>query len=316
MATRSKRIELFDSSKANQVNPQTLKLYNKYEMDMSIRELSPKTIYNYKTDLFAWFLYIYEEQGNQCVTELDEDDVTEFLYFCKQQGNNTRRLKRRMSSISAFYKYLRKKRIVTENPMEFISRPTRDNDVVVQTFLSKEQVALMKEKLKENDDLQLETYALLSLSTMARVNAVSNIKWEQIDFENRIITDVMEKEQRLVTLYFSEEVKELLLRLKSLREQTEINSPYVFVARYAGEYSKVSTTTLSDWCRKTGNMIGVESLHPHDFRHSNAQLLKLSGCPIETISELLNHSGLDVTKKHYLRADTKQMQSAKDRYEI
>ena len=61
-------------------------------------------------------------------------------------------------------------------------------------------------------------------------------------------------------------------------------------------------------------MIGVDSLHPHDFRHSGSQLLSLTGMPIEKISELLNHSGLDVTKNHYLKQDKKKIKAEKDKY--
>ena len=63
-------------------------------------------------------------------------------------------------------------------------------------------------------------------------------------------------------------------------------------------------------------MIGIKTLHPHDFRHSGSQLLSLNGCPIEKISELLNHSGLDVTKAHYLRQDKKKIREEKDKYTI
>ena len=74
-------------------------------------------------------------------------------------------------------------------------------------FLTREQVELMKEKLTEHGDIQLKTYALFSLSTMARVNAISNVRWEQIDFENRIFKDVLEKEGKIVDLFFSKEAK-------------------------------------------------------------------------------------------------------------
>ena len=79
---------------------------------------------------------------------------------------------------------------------------------------------------------------------------------------------------------------------------------------------QVQTQVLVDWAHKIGRMIDVPTLHPHDFRHSGSQLLKLNGCPIEQISELLNHSGLDVTKKQYLKTDTKKMREYKDRYEV
>lgn len=317
MATKSPRILMYDIEKIKMINSETMKLYNKYKIDMTIRELSQGTIDGYENDLFAWFIYILDYQGNQNVVDIEEDDIVEFIYFCKTKGNNSRRMKRRMSSISAFYKYLRRKKIIKENPMEFIERPKRDTDVVVQTFLSEEQIELMKVKLKEFGNLQLEVYALLSLSTMARVNAVSNISWEQIDFDMRTINNVLEKEGKIVTLYFNQEVKELLLKLKAEREQKGLDDKgWVFCTSYNKTFDKAQKGTLQEWSKKIGLMIGVPTLHAHDFRHSGSQLLKIKGCPIETISELLNHAGLDVTKKHYLTQDKRKMMEDKDKYGI
>ena len=133
-------------------------------------------------------------------------------------------------------------------------------------------------------------------------------------FEERVVEDVLEKEGKIVNLYFSDNVKYLLLQLKKYREENNIESPYVFITKYNGAYDKVTTGTLGDWTRKCGEMINVLTLHPHDWRHSGSQLLSLNGCPIEKISELLNHSGLDVTKNHYLRQDKKKIRAEKDKY--
>lgn len=313
---RSKQLHIATNVTDDMINPENMKLLKKYDRDMQMRELSPKSIYSYICDIKAWFRYIHQEQFNQCVKDLTEDDIEEMIFMCKEFGNNTERIKRRLASISAFYKFLRRKKEITENPCEFISRPKKGLPVVVQTFLTKEQYEQIKEKLIEHGDLQLRTYVLLSLSTMARVNAISNIMWEQIDFENRTIDDVLEKENKIVTLFFSEEVKELLLELKSTREAEGINNPYVFITKYHGEIKKAETGALGDWTKKVGNMVGLSSLHPHDWRHSGAQLMNLAGCPIETISSLLNHSGLDVTKNHYLRQDKSKMQKEKDKYSL
>lgn len=319
MAERSKRIMLYDAKKCEQVNPETKALLKKYMIDMELRELSPNTIKSYKCDLNEWLIYVLENQNNKSVLEINEDELTEYFYFCKSEGNNTRRIKRRMASTSAFYKYLRKKRLIVENPCEFIDRPKKDVDVTAQTFLSQEQVFLMKYKLKEYAEMKkrnakdIQLYAMFSLSTMARVAAVASIKWEQIDFSGRTCNDVHEKEGKIVTLYFSEDVKEMLYNMKHERQANGLDDGgYVF-----GRNGKpVGVDVLNRWAHKVGAMIGVPTLHPHDFRHSGSQLLKLNGCPIEQISELLNHEGLDVTKKHYLKPDKKKMREYKDRYEV
>ena len=314
---RSKRIEMHDNDKLEKVNEETKMLMQKYKVDMSLRDLSPKTQYGYEKDLNQWFIYILENQFNQSVKDLTDDDITEFLYWCKQQGNNVERMKRRMSSISAFYKYLRKKKLIQENPTEFLDRPKKGMPIVVQTFLTKEQVQELREKLEEHGNLQLQTYVMFSLSTMARVNAVASIKWKQIDFDNRTVTDVLEKEGKIVDLYFSEEVKDLLLRLKKQREENNVNDfGWVFFSGYNTEDTPITNGALLEWAKKAGSLIGIPDLHCHDFRHSGATLLKNSGMQLEDVSALLHHSSTDVTSKFYIKQDTTRITKLKDQYEI
>ena len=314
---RSKRIEMHDEEKLEKINEETKMLMQKYKVDMSLRDLSPKTQYGYEKDLNQWFIYILENQFNQSVKDLTDDDITEFLYWCKQQGNNVERMKRRMSSISAFYKYLRKKKLIQENPTEFLDRPKKGMPIVVQTFLTKEQVQELREKLEEHGNLQLQTYVMFSLSTMARVNAVASIKWKQIDFDNRTVTDVLEKEGKIVDLYFSEEVKDLLLKLKKQREDNGIDDyGWVFFSGHNTEDTPITNGALLEWAKKAGRLIGIAELHPHDFRHSGSSLLKNAGMPLEDVAALLHHENTDTTSRFYIKQDTTRITKLKDQFEI
>lgn len=317
MPPRSKRIELYDTEKLAQVNPENMRLFDKYQIDMSIRGLSKNSVRGYNYDLLQWFCFLYDRQYNLSVLEVTDDDLEEYYYWRKTQGNNVNRQKRVMSSISAFYKFLRKKKLIKELPVEFIERPKEGQPVITQTYLTKEQVQLMREKLAEYGDIQLQAYAFLSLTTMGRVNAVANLKWEQIDWEDRIFADVLEKEGKIVEFSFSEETKGYLEKLIEYRKENNIDDyGWVFASTYVTADKPINNSTLGDWCRKIGMMIGVPTLHPHDFRHSFANLLKNEGVALEDISTMLNHSGTDVTKKHYLKQDTKKVRQIKDSVNI
>ena len=102
---------MYDENKLKQINPETLKLFQKYQIDMSIRDLSPNSISGYNSDLQQWFIYMHDNQFNLSVLEATDEDIEEYYYWRKQQGNNVNRQKRVMSSISAFYKFLRKKKL-------------------------------------------------------------------------------------------------------------------------------------------------------------------------------------------------------------
>lgn len=317
MAERSKRICLYDEEKAKQINPETLKLFQKYQIDMSIRDLSKNTILQYNSDLIQWFIYMYNNQFNLSVIEAKDEDLEEYYYWRKQQGNNVNRQKRVMASISAFYKFLRKKKLIVESPVEFIERPKAGQPITVQTYLTKEQVQLMRDKLQEHGDIQLQAYAFVSLTTMARVNAVANLRWEQIDWDERIFSNVLEKEGKIVELSFSEETKGYLENLVQYRKDNEINDyGWVFISPYVTEDKPINNGTLNDWCKVIGEMIGEPTLHCHDFRHSYATLLKNEGVNLEDVSVMLNHSGTDVTKKFYIKTDTSKVRKIKDSINI
>lgn len=317
MAERSKRICLYNEETAKNINQETLKLFQKYQIDMSIRDLSGNTVKQYNSDLMQWFIYMHDNQFNLSVLEATEDDITEYYYWRKQQGNNVNRQKRIMSSISAFYKFLRKKRLIKESPVEFIDRPKQGLPIAIQTYLTKEQVQLMREKLEEYGDIQLQAYAFLSLTTMARVHAIASLKWEQVDFNERICSDVLEKEGKIVELSFSEETKDYLLKLIEYRKENNIDDHgRIFISPYVTDDKPIQDGTLNSWCKKIGELIEVPSLHPHDFRHSYATLMKNAGIDLESISEMLNHASVDVTKKFYIKADSSKIRKLKDSVNI
>lgn len=317
MAERSKRICLYNEETAKNINQETLKLFQKYQIDMSIRDLSGNTVKQYNSDLMQWFIYMHDNQFNLSVLEATEDDITEYYYWRKQQGNNVNHQKRIMSSISAFYKFLRKKRLIKESPVEFIDRPKQGLPIAIQTYLTKEQVQLMREKLEEYGDIQLQAYAFLSLTTMARVHAIASLKWEQVDFNERICSDVLEKEGKIVELSFSEETKDYLLKLIEYRKENNIDDHgRIFISPYVTDDKPIQDGTLNSWCKKIGELIEVPSLHPHDFRHSYATLMKNSGIDLESISEMLNHASVDVTKKFYIKSDSSKIRKLKDSVNI
>lgn len=314
MLTRGQKIKMHADQKLHLINKENLRLLEKYKVDMAIRELSPSTQERYIGDLKGWFVYVLEHQDNRTVLDLIDDDITEYLYWCKKLGNNANRMKLRVSVISAFYRFLRKKKFLTTNPTEFIEPPKRVVPVVVQTYLTSEQVALMREELIKSNETQLRLYAMLSLSTMARLSAIASLKWSQIDTNNCIIHDVREKEGKIVDIYFNDEVKQLLLILKSERTAKKQNDHgWLWYTGRCTETTHIHTSTLGEWCKRIGKMTGIETLHPHDFRHSGATLLRNAGMALEDISVLLNHESTDTTQRFYVKHDTARINDMKSR---
>lgn len=305
------RYNKVDAETEGLINPKNMEYLDKYKKDMTIRELSKNTIYNYERDMMKFYNFVYLKAFNQDVSTFTSDDIEDFIYDCQVNGNNTERIRRLLCSLSAFYAFLLRKGVIDENPCDNIIRPKKGMKVVTQTYLTEMQCKELIRKLEDYGNLQLLIYVRLSLETMGRVNALANITFSQIDYDNLMIHDVVEKGGRAVDLFFEEETGELLQRLQRRRQAQGIYSEYVFISQ---KQNKISVEQLAQWCKKAGELIGVHTLHPHDFRHSAATLLRLNNCPIEVIADLLNHNNIDTTMRYYIEKDRDKLRSERDKY--
>lgn len=331
MAVR-KYVRYVTKEKLEKVNPKNNLLINKY-FSFKNMNLSDDSKKSYLSDFNQFLVYIMEFHENENIMDIldvekDEDAIDnmvdlleQYMMFCTTElGNNERRVQRRMSSISSLFLYLRKKRKIKENPIEYLERPKAgagEKTQIKQTYLTEEQVNEIRVKLEELGNLQMEVYFEIALSTMVRVKALNSIRLDQINFEEGLIEDVREKEGYDVTLYPSERGLELLKRWIEYRKENGIECEYLFITKRDGKWEQIAKGTMqSSWVKKIGSLIGVPELHNHDFRHSYATILYHKGMPLEEVSRLLNHKSTDVTLSHYIKQDEGKLKDNKAKFEI
>ncbi|EIS9524106.1 tyrosine-type recombinase/integrase [Clostridioides difficile] len=302
---RSKRIKI-----EGNINKNNEKLIKGFLQAKKIAGLSEKTIYVYKCDLYTWAKYLHDEMEDLLIEDCTEDDIMEYISF-RMEDNHVNRIKVIFSGISSLYDHLRRKRIVTENPVSLIERPKKGLPVVEKHFLNIEQAKELQDKLSKRADLQLEVYINFALSTAGRVTATSNLRWDNIDFDNRVCENIKEKGGKIVDFYFSEKVKDLLLRLKEVRKKEDIVNDYVFLVKYDKEYHKATSNVLRSWAKKAGKLIDIDNLAPHSLRRSFATIAKANNLPLEDISTILNHESTDTTKI-YIKEDKGKISKSKD----
>lgn len=322
-------IKYVTDEKLEKVNKDNIKIIERY-FNYKQTNLSASSINGYKSDFNQLLVYILENYDNVSLMEVAEKDpdeminiIEDFLAFCRTVlGNNERRIQRRMASISSFFIFLRKRyrNKIKENPLDYLDRPKigkGEKPQIKQTFLTKEQVEMIRKGLKDIDSIQLTLFFEFALSTMARANAISNVKIEQIDFKNNCVNDVLEKEGYIVTLFPSKKAMSLIKKWLKHRKEEGIESEYLFITKYRNEWGKVSKGTLqNNWIKKIGEIIDIPNLHCHDLRHSGSNLLFHSGMPLEDVSQLLNHKSTAVTQDHYLQIDYSAIRERKSLHEI
>ena len=135
------------------------------------------------------------------------------------------------------------------------------------------------------------------IDTACRISALQSIKIDNIDLESGIIFGIVEKEQKVVEFVIFEDTINLIKEwLRCRNDSVE----YLLVTKYNGEFKQMSKSTIRDRVRKIGKLVGIDNLYPHSLRKTSINLIaKTAG--IDLASEFANHSGTDVTKKHYVK---------------
>ena len=308
----------------NKVNPENVELAQSYLKYINISNFEKDTV-SAKIQLLLHFLeYIHNNLDDKLVTEITVAEMEDYLLYLGRCGLQPNSISTKMNGLSVFYKFLINKGITMFNPIYYIPKPHKLKTEDHRHFLTEEHIEILKEKLEENGDRTLQVYAFFSLSTAARVTAVSSIRWEQIDFEKRMVYKVKEKFSNYCTLLFSDYVKDLLLKLRAEREANKINdggwvfpSPVKFYKDNCVEIRHISSHTMGDWAHKIGAMCGVPELTPHDFRYSACNLLLQKGGDIAITSLVLHHKNIATTLHHYCnKGDVEFMRDYKDQFGI
>lgn len=269
MSGKRKYIRYATKEKLEKVSEENKRHIQKY-FNFKNMNLSESSKASYESDFNQWLIFINEKFNSGSLSNEDilkilkdedgmedmVDTIEDYIAFCTSiLGNNERRIQRRLSSISSFFLFLLKKRRIKSNPLDFIERPSvsaGEKPQVTQTFLTSEQIEAIRSGLEGSENLQLRLYFELSLSTMLRVNAVCNIKVDQIDFESGIVIGVKEKEGYVVDGLLSDLTIQLIKEWLEYRKENGIESEYLFVTRYGGEWKQVTKNTMQTvWTKRS-----------------------------------------------------------------
>ena len=232
--------------------------------------------------------------------------LEKYIRHCREvKGNNARTINNKITAISSFYIWAVKRDLIATHPFRDKLDRLKVTDLEKRRksyYLSSKEIVeiQVKMKLSKKYDLQDRIIFNLIIDTACRISALQSIKLENIDLENGIISGIVEKEQKIVEFAIFEETIELIKEWLKCRKNS---AEYLFVTKYRGIFKQMSKSTIRDRVRKIGKLVGIDNLYPHSLRKTSINLLAEVG-GIDLASEFANHSGVDVTKKHYIRKTT------------
>lgn len=292
-------------------NKMTLAEFIEYWMENYVKHKCEETTkYGYNNIINKHIIPYFKELELQSLQPIHIQQYYNFLMNVKGLSANT--VIKHHACLRKCLNFGLKQQFVHRNVADAVELPKK------KRFEGKSYTTLqLKELFKKVRDEKLEVAVCLAGYLGLRREEVIGLKWENIDFANRIINIVEVRtsagkqvvikrpktEESKRKLFIPDELFEVLTRhkekqnyFKSILKSEYVDLDYVYT-KDNGELYRVNTITeqFKAFLKKND----LPPIRFHDLRHSVASILYDQNVDLKAISELLGHSDIATTTKIY-----------------
>lgn len=166
-----------------------------------------------------------------------------------------------------------------ENPVSKISFSVGDRNARDRWLTAEEERRLLLSASPE----WLKSIIIFALHTGMRRSEILNLKWEDVDFNRKLIIVTKSKNNQKRAIPMSQTVYKLLKGIK---------------VRDISKVFPVTVEALKDAFKRAVKKAGLKDFHFHDLRHTFATRLVQNGIDIFTVKELLGHKTITMTMRY------------------
>lgn len=262
---------------------------------ITLEELDQVTLY----DLEDYMEYL------KYYTSVDEDGVV-----VKDKVNKDRGIARKISSLKTFYNYFYRKQAITNNPAALISLPKNHEKPIIR--LDIDEVAQLLDMVEAGEGLTKRqaayyqktrqrdlTMLTLLLGTGLRVSECVGLDIKDIDFKNDGLK-VHRKGGKEVIIYFGDEVRDSLLDYIEVRKHQIPETGHEQALFLSMQNKRISVRSVENLVKKyTQIATPLKRITPHKLRSTYGTALYRETEDIYLVADVLGHSDVNTTKKHY-----------------
>lgn len=303
---------------------------------------SVRTRIAYAYDLNIFFSFLKEETDlckDTAIRDLDisildkvsPTDIQDYLDYLKvysnsddtERSNGERGLSRKLSSVRSFYNYFYRLELIKNNPASIVRMPKlHDKDIIrldsdeVVTLLDEVDngTNLTKQQLNFHEKTRVRDLALLTLllGTGIRVSECVGLDINDVDFKNHGIK-IIRKGGNQVVVYFGDEVEETLLEYLTERNQIIPMEGHENALFLSLQRKRISVRAVEMLVKKYAGLVTqLKKITPHKLRSTyGTQLYRETG-DIYLVADVLGHSDVNTTKKHYAAIEDSRRRMARN----
>ena len=270
------------------------------------RRLAIGTVHNYDDDLHDFSAFL-EENGVKMLDDLSTTDIREWQMMHLKRGDVPGTLRRRLSTLSSWCRFLRRRGLLERDIMASITPPRMSKRLPI--FFRENELEHLYDGGLFPDDLTGQRDALMLrmlYETGVRRSELAGLRMASVDLSARMIKVLGKRnKERLIPIE-----EELMMAIQNYvkRRDAELGpSEWLFV-RTSGK--PISPDDVYRVVKRYMPLLSnADRISPHVFRHSFATHLLNEGGNIQAISELLGHADLSTTEiyTHLSRTHLKEV---------
>lgn len=266
-------------------------------------------------------LYSFTDEDLGSLTQSDLTAYIDYLTFYYKEDpdadqpralvNHELSIKRKLCAIRSFYEYLFRNNRIPANITTLVPLPKIHEKPIVR--LSLDEMRRMLELAATGDNLTSRQqayhkltvkrdYALLSLflGTGIRVSECVGINIADVDLENNAFL-VTRKGGNQVVLYFPPEVAEALAEYMMEREHIAAQPGHEDALFLSLQKRRITQRAVQNLVKKYAAVAAPlkPRISPHKLRSTFATNLYNSTGDIYLVADVLGHSSVDTTRRHY-----------------
>lgn len=226
--------------------------------------------------------------------KMNQNDIEYYLYTKKQTGKNCNTtLNNQLLNISAFFTWMRKSKLIPDNPCEGIeSYPTALKPIEYFTVIEMEQIRSACRTPRQRAMVELLR------STAVRRGEVPFIKVGDIDFASGKVQVYGQKTRTYRTVYLDEVAKKYIQDY--LKQKKEVKpEDQLFTVVHSKTAREFNGRDVYDLIHRLSKKMGMKKLRPHVFRKTTATNICRRGGSEELAGIYLGHAPRSVTGRHY-----------------
>ncbi|MGK0270185.1 MAG: site-specific recombinase XerD [Cocleimonas sp.] len=173
-------------------------------------------------------------------------------------------------------------------------------------FLNIEEIKLLLDASFSYVNKSIAGYVALLTLTGLRCSEASNIKWTDIDFEQRIIFIAKTKNGSARTIHLTSKMLTFIEQIQPIPE-----NPYLFAGKVKGQPLKSARKSFKKLLIRAG--IDPTGVCLHTLRHSLGSNLASNGVSLRLIQEQLQHKSIFSTQR-YAKLTTESMRQTSETF--